>query len=94
MTGPKHEKFIKQMLAYHGTYNGITTCLHHMIGCMVRHMAVENGKAKNDESAQNTYEELEDYIIEYQYVEYENILARCGCELCTSVLDFDDRCES
>ena len=47
----RDEKFIKQMLAYHSTYNGITNCLHHMIGCMVKHVVGKNKKVNDDDSA-------------------------------------------
>ncbi|CAB4020649.1 Hypothetical predicted protein [Paramuricea clavata] len=89
----RDEKFIKQMLAYHSTCDGITNCLHHMIGCMVKHAVEKNEKANGDDSAQSTYEDLEDLIIIYQYGEYEDVLAKCGCDLCKRVLAFDDRYE-
>ena len=89
----RDEKFIKQMLAYHSTYNGITNCLHHMIGCMVKHVVGKNKKANDNDSARSTYEELEDLIKIYQYGEYDDVLAKCGCDLCKSVRAFDDRYE-
>ena len=84
-------EFIKLILLYHSNNNGVTNCLHHILGSMVKHAVKKNGENDEDGSAQETFEALEDRLKDNQYLEYALILKNCDCELCASVLQFDDR---
>ena len=78
--------FINLMVRAHNTCNGVTNCIHHILGSMVKN-AVD--KLRMD-STTKAIEEITNRIEAFKYQQYTDALKSCGCESCAAVTDFDE----
>ena len=82
---PQGPDFINLMVRVHNTCNGVTNCIHHILGSMVKKM-IDKSKL---ETTSATLDEIVDRMEALKYLQYIHALQSCGCESCVAVVDFD-----
>ena len=78
--------FIRLLVRVHNSCNGITNCLQHVVGTMLK-LFVDNSE---EDSTATVIDEVTDCIDDLQYDDYTALLKACECDLCNDVLLFDD----
>lgn len=81
---PGQKRFREQLLRVLSIPNGVTNCIQHFAGTMVKE-AVNKSRG----NMQATVEKLQDDLNTQIYKEYIDALTKCACEKCKSVVEFD-----
>jgi hypothetical protein len=78
--------FAKLLVRVHNTCNGVTNCVQHILGTMLK-LFVED---RRDDATATALDHITDRIGELQDEEYTAALKACECESCNDVLQFDE----
>ena len=70
--------------------NGVVNCVQHFVGNLVReHIKEKNMSADNKMTLTAGCDALEQELQEMNYAQYVQVLKKCACQTCNSVLEFD-----
>ena len=82
------EAVITHMLQLVALQNGVANCSQHALGCMV--CAVHDRNEGNEEKRIGaTLDQMQGDLNDVQYVIYGASLEKCGCNECTTCVQFD-----